>query len=458
MAHVKVDIAVAFFAIGIGVATVVLFGLWPVVSLLRTRLSESAGDRGGGLTRANRRWASLLLAAEVALALVLVVTASLFGESFLRLSSQPLGFEPSNVAVLSTVFTGDPYGGRGASLTGLIERGDTEAFAEAEQALRLSTSTAMTTRVLDHLKRQPGVLDVAGVRDAPFAAAGRDSSISDARDPDRREHRAQWQVVTEGYFTTLRIPILEGRGFLSTDRAGDRAVVVSRELAHAVFNNAALGRELTSGGLRYEIVGVAEDVKQSDYADGPHSTFYTLDRQVYGVSHFVVRMDRSADSALDSLRSVLGTAVPQLVVTRVSSMPDDVARSLDVQKLRATLSSGFGVVALTLAAIGLYAFATRQVIERRREVGLRMALGAQPLRIWAHVVRSALLPVGGGLLVGVVVATGVGRVAQSLLYGVVDELRVFLMASTVLVVVALVAVGGPAAKAAGMDPAATLRG
>jgi putative ABC transport system permease protein len=454
---VAVDLRAIGFGLGLGFSTLLLFGLLPAFALSRTRATEAlaiAGRTAGSRRHLGHRFA---VAAQMALALVLLVGASLLGETMLRLAGQPLGFDPQNLVVVTTTFTGPP------TPPGAIRT--REDRMNINQIMN-AAATARTGSVLERLTPLPGVAAAAGAGAMPFSGILRDTiEITLEGQPDSERHRVARQSVTEGYFDTMRMPIVDGRGFGPSDQYGSHAAVVSEAFARQFFAGDALGRrfshrwgEQPANVSRYEVVGIVPDVKHRSFADEDATIFYHLDRQGGRATHFVVRMAGDAAAMVPSIRRAIHELDPQMVVTDTKTMEQTLAASIDEERFRAAMSVLFGAAALVLAAVGLYGLATRRVAERRHEIGVRVAMGATPGDVRSLVFRDGLAIVFMGLLVGLPGAYAASQATQAFLFGVAPTApHVFGLAVAVLATTALIAMLLPALRASRTDPSVVLR-
>jgi ABC-type antimicrobial peptide transport system permease subunit len=237
--------------------------------------------------------------------------------------------------------------------------------------------------------------------------------------------------------------------------------VVSREFERRHFSDGAVGADFSitaSQTIRWEVVGVVSNVKQRDWSDGDAAVFYGFSQQASGISHFVVKTSGDPSAVLPLMRQVIRDVDPRMVVTGTHTLESLVAEALAAERFRAALSIAFGGAALLLAAVGLYGLSARRAAERTREFGLRVALGASPMDVRRLVLRDAALIVGLGLTVGLPAGWGASQLTQSFLFGVSPTApHVFIGASTVLAVVALVAAFLPARRASRVDPMLALR-
>jgi putative ABC transport system permease protein len=306
---------------------------------------------------------------------------------------------------------------------------------------------------------------VGGASVVPFinAPTKYDLVIGNGTSADRQD--AWRHAVTESYFSTLGIPTLDGRTFTPSDGAGDRVVVVAREFQRRFYPDGAIGkafRQIYGGNdefeARYRIIGVVGDVKRQEYTDDIRPIFYEFDRQVGGITHFIIRTSDDPGAVLPAARAAIADVSRQLVITDTAVLDDRLAGSIAEERFRATLSIVFGGIALLLAAVGLYGLAARRATERRREFGVRVALGARPADVSRLVFRDAAMLTGLGLVVGLPAAWWAAQIAQSMLYGVeATSMRVYATTGGVLSIVALLATALPARRAATADPIEVIR-
>ncbi len=246
---VGVDFQLTALALGLGLATPLFFGLAPALSLVSMRVGQALSESGREATWRRPAAQRAIVVAELALSIVLLVCASLFGETMLRLTSRPLGFDPAGLAVVSINLTRFPGFAQGPA-----ERSTSAAtpFAERLETRDVSTRRLMagwthTAGVLDRLSKLPGVVAVAGVGAAPFITAAPSASIRAYGQSPDEDASVQRQIVTDGYFRTMGLAILRGRGFQLSDREGALVAVVSRELERRFFAGDAVGKRLLQG-------------------------------------------------------------------------------------------------------------------------------------------------------------------------------------------------------------------
>ena len=470
---VHLDARAAGFATLSGLGTLLLFGVGPAVSLARTPVARTLaeGGREGMISRATGQ--RVVVIAQLAFALVLLTAAGLFGESIRRLISQPLGFDPHEVAVITTQFTGGRFGDPariGAAQQRWRAAGPgREDFGKVMGRLGREAANARDDQVFERVRAVPGVVEIAGANAIPFfTTPSRWPIVLDGRPPAER-HDVLRQTVSERYFTLMRIRLLGGRLFNASDRPGDSdAAVVSRQFERQFFPEGALNRgfRVVSGekfelSTPFHVVGVVDDVKRQEFSDDERPTFYSFDRQAGGGAsqvHYIIRGSNDVASLLPSVRQAIAQVSPQLVVTSTALMEERVARSVAEERFRAMLSAAFGLAALTLAAVGLYGVIVRRTADRRREFGVRVALGARPADVGGLVLRDAALLVVSGLLLGLPAAYATAQVTRSLLFGVsASSPYVFALTAGTLAVVAAAASFLPARRASLADPVAALR-
>jgi ABC-type antimicrobial peptide transport system permease subunit len=236
--------------------------------------------------------------------------------------------------------------------------------------------------------------------------------------------------------------------------------IVSRELERRYFGGNATGQRIRFNRMWLDVIGVAPDAKSRQYTDEATPAFYLFSKQMpyIAVGQFVVRTSGDPLSLVAPVRQAIASGDSQLAVTYVDPMRTMMDRSVANERYRATLSSAFGAGALLLAAIGLFGLLTRAVNERRREIGVRMAVGANPRDVVRLVMREGILLVAGGLLAGIPAALISAQLVRSLLFGVgPSDPHIFVGVAVVLMTVAAAAMVVPAVRAVRIDPVSTLR-
>ncbi len=439
---VAVDGGALLFALGASVLTGVIFGLLPAWQVARadvnTTLKASAarGTTSGFAARAQ----SLLIVGQIALTLLILSGATLLMRSLLNLQQTDPGFEPRGVL---TVRLAPPP-------------------AKWDTLLELA---AYYERALDEVRRVPGVASAAVDSSAPlcgislrypFWVQGRPRTDGNADD-------AIFNSVSADFFATLRVPLRAGRLLDARDtETGPKVCVIHPTLAQRLFpGESALGKRIqTLPWLEREyreVVGIVGDVRQENLSDPPPAQIYVPLRQSpWFFATMVIRTSGPAVS-VGSIQAALRRADPTASMT-IRSLEENIALTTTVARLRTTLFGMFGAIALGLSAFGLYASMAFTVNQRRREFGVRMALGASPARILAEVLgragRLALL----GVAVGLVGAVALAQTLRGLLYGVEPADPLVLAALAVfLPAVALLACAHPALRASRLSPVTALQ-
>jgi putative ABC transport system permease protein len=440
--QIKLDRWVLAFTFGVSVLTGVLFGLVPALQASKTDLNEALKEGGRGTVgHARRRFRNALVVVEVALALVLLVGAGLLGKSFLRLLEVKPGFDPHNVIT--------------AQLTLPSAR-----YEKDEQVVQFFTQ--LTERVA----AQPGVEAVGTIDMLPMAGSGGTNTfIIDGRPLARPGvyPEANARTVDPGYFGALRIPVLKGRNFTAQDRAGAPGVCIVNETFARLFfpGEDAVGKILRNpdGTNPFQIVGVVGDIKHWGLDDEAEAYLYAPQLQMpsNGVA-LVVRSSTDTAALMAMIRREVRALDPDQPIFDVKTMNERIAHTTSPARLGSFLLGLFALVALTLAAVGIYGVMAYSVTQRTHELGVRMALGAQPRDVLRLVVQQGMLLVGIGLLIGLAASFALMRWLASKLFQVSPaDPTTFAAVTLLLAAVALVACLVPARRATKVDPMIALR-
>jgi putative ABC transport system permease protein len=456
-AGVSIDWRVALFTVGVSVLTGILFGLIPAFGASRPDLAATmneGGSRSGfGLRQSKAR--SLLIVSEVGLALVLLIGAALFIRTFIALRMVQPGFDAHNVMTLEMALTGERY----AKTAGVA------------QLIHLSR---------ERIQAIPGVEEVSvtnslpldGGFGLPFIVVGRPLTGPSTGG-------AEWKAIAPGYFGALHIPILRGRDFTPQDVGGAPPVVlISDAFAKANWKKGEdpLGQQIIIGkgvGPEFEepartIVGIVGDVHDGslDHPADP-VMMVPLAQMTDGLTQlnsrvapltWIIRSKIDPHQIVPAVTEQLRIASGGFPVAHIRTMDDVVARSTARQDFNMLLLSIFGVSALLLAAIGIYGLMAYSVEQRVREIGIRMALGADRRHIRDMVVWQGMRLAMAGVVLGIGAAFALTRLIASSLYGVKSwDPAVFITVPVVLSVVALAATWIPAARASRLDPMKALR-
>jgi predicted permease len=435
-------------------ATVVIGAVAAVLSSVMPAWSNSAvglgvslrdGAAGSGTARGSSRWRHGLVIAEIAAAVILLTSAALLIQSFNRLSHVDPGVEVDHVlsAALSIPSARYPTdAARATFVRALVTQLDADPAIER---------AALTS----YVPAGGGGFGLGRV----FLAEGRPEP------PQASDVPAQWTVVTPDYFATVGMHVTEGRPFTEQDGATARPVIiVSASFARAMFpGQSAIGRRVRSWrdeNVLREIVGVVNDVKYSGLADRDRSVVYVPHRQnSWGALLVVVRARRGDPSALAGpVRAAVRTLDPTLAVSSLRSLADSARRSVADRRYATLLLSILAAVALGLSALGIYGVMSHAFALRRREMGIRLALGAGRGHVYALVLRHGLALAVTGLGIGIAGAAAATRLLDSLLFNTpATDRSAWLGMVAVVTGVATLACLLPARRAASADPTASLR-
>ncbi len=441
---IRIDARVLAYALGVSLLTGLLFGLAPALGAVRPDLAGSLkqGGRGSGAA-AGGRLRSLLLVSEVALAFVLLAGAGLMIRSIFELRQNNPGFDPANVLSIDVPLTDPKY-------TGAPRRVFYRQLLSRVQSLPGVKSAALAL-TLPVMPPAWGTAFIVEGRPVPPRAALPFSIL----DP-----------VSPGYFQTMRIPVLKGRGFQESDNERATLVIIIGEaLARRAFpNQDPIGKRIKLGWPEdpapwREIVGVAGDVKQSGLdADVELQSYLPLEQETQPYVRLIARTTTSPLGLASAVRAEIHSLDGNLPVFAVTSMEQYLNDWLAPRRFTLLLLSMFAGLALLLAGVGIYGVMAYSVTQRTQEIGVRMALGAQPGHVLGLVLRQAMALTAAGLAIGVVVAVALTRVMSRLLFGISSsDPATFAGVSLVLLVVALAACYLPARRATKVDPIIALR-
>ncbi len=442
---IRLDLPVMAFSLLLAIVAALLAGLVPAFQASRTDVVEHLreGGREGG-TAANRRTRSLLVAAEVALAFVLLAGAGLLLRTLWSMQQVDRGFRPEGVAIATVSVPSALYAGP-ADVRGFYAR-----LLERVRALPGVESAGAATGVLLPLLANSGIYTIEGKPLPP---------------PEERVEYPR-EIVSPGYFETLGYALVSGRTFTEQDHAdAPIAVVVNETLARSAWpGQDPVGRRLRPGGERstapwMTVVGVVRDVRRGDLRGSVRPEVYNCSLQVTPRTQMlVVRTRQDAASILPSIRSAVREVNPQVPVFNAGLLAEEFSETLTSPRFRAVLLAGFALIALALATVGIYGVTAHAVSQRTHEVGIRMALGARAPDVVSMMVRQHLWPALAGLAVGIVTALALSRSVSGLIYGVrpTDPLT-FLLMAVALIAVAAGACWIPARRATRVDPVIALR-
>ncbi len=428
---------------GLSVTTLIglAFGVIPALQAARSDPNRDLQRESRRSTGGHRRTRSALVVAEVALALVLLVSSGLLLRSLGRLFAVTAGFDASQLLTMQIQTSGSRFDDD--SVTNRF-------FAQALEAVR--EAPGVTAAALTSQLPLSGDDDVYGVHFDPAP-------------PDEVEYQDTFRyAVSPGYFETMRIPVLRGRSLEERDRAGAPLVaVVSESMARRRLpGRDPLGQRIRIGsGPLYTIVGMVGDVKQRSLALPEADAVYTtVDQWRFAdrAPSLVVRARGDAPALAPAIRAAVWSVDKDQPIVRVATMDDLVAASGAQRRFALTVFGVFAVAALVLAAAGIYGVLSASVAERTREIGVRAALGASRGKILGLVMRQGMTLTAVGIVLGVVGAAAASDAIAALLFGVsrLDPVT-YVVVVALLVVVAMVACGVPAWRAARVDLVSTLR-
>ena len=440
------DARVLGFTMAVAVLTALIFGLTPALRATRIRLNEvlKEGARGASQS-ANRMWlGKAIVAGQMALSLVLLTGAVLFAGTMRECLRADLGFEPQSV---------------------LAAKIDVEkAGVPKDQRERLMS------RILDRLRAAPGVTSAAQTLVTPISGVGWNNMVApDGYEPKSREDAMMYfNAVSPGYFSTMRTQLLMGRDFGPGDTIDSPKVIVIDEASARRYwgVESPIGKILRVGGPgraepeAFQVVGVVRPIKYRAITEAPSANGYlpASQRQDFGgVVYFVARSHGAASAITEPVREAITAVNSQLSIT-FRELEAQVSESISQQRLVAMLSLAFAGLALLLSVVGLYGVTSYTAARRRGEIGIRIALGAKPGAVVGLMVRDLAIVFAIGLAVGWAASLSLGRMIESLLFGVEPgDPRLLGLAALVLAAVSALAAYIPARRASKLPPIAVLR-
>ena len=442
--EVGIEGRVLAFTCFVALLTGVFFGLAPALRASRVDLNDvlKEGGRSGASGRGGHRTRKLLVVSEIALSLLLLIGAGLLIRSYQRVWYAYPGFDSHNVLSLRLSLPVVKYP-------------------------KPESITPFFRRVVDRLREVPEVESVATTYSLPM------STVALAWEPIEIEGYVSKEaqeliisnvrIVSHDYFRTMRIPLLKGRYFDEHDTKGaPETVIVDETLAERFWpNEDPIGKRLQRGGSASwrTVVGVISDAKQySSEKEPPIAVYYPSEQSVARNMFLVIRTTRDPAGLTSTITQEIQSLDPEMPVFDVSTMDQRLHDSLARRRFSMFLLGVFAVIASFLAAIGIYGVMAYSVNERTHEIGIRLALGAQPANVLRLVIRQALALTSLGIAIGLTGAFALTRVMSSLLYGVsATDGFTFVITPLVLGMVALLASYIPARRAARVDPMIALR-
>jgi putative ABC transport system permease protein len=439
----QLDPVVLAVTFGVSVVTALLFGLAPAMQLASRKLGDALRQGASGVVRGSMgpRLRRLLVAAQVAISVVLLVSAGLLIRSFIHLQNVELGFDEENLFSAELALPRTKY--------------QTQASRDV-----------LVEQLLDRIRSSPGVAAVTRVFLAPPYALATGLPPVEIRGFPRSETQAQaagWSnYIGPDYFSTLGIRLIEGRTFTADEMGGSAAIIVTRAFAqHFWPDGGAVGAEIKWGDLDWmTVVGVADNVGSLTRSRDTPGYYWPL--QPTGSARaplrLVVRAAEDPAVAIASVRGAVRALDPEIAVANLLLTETALASTIDAPRFNMALLTAFAVIALVLAAVGLAAVIGYEVTERTHEIGIRMALGARTENVRRLAMRHGLTPAFVGVFCGVIGALAATRLIASMLHGIAprDPLT-FAGVVALLVLVALGASWLPATRATRVDPITALR-
>jgi predicted permease len=431
------------FAAAISVVTGIIFGLAPAWQATRVQMSPSLKDSGQSVPHRRRGLAGkTIVTVQVALSMLLVVGAGLFVRTLMQLGRTPLGFQPHNLLLFNVELP--------------------------EKVYPKATSTLLLQRLEERLSSVPGVQNVTLTREPLISGSASNSTFI----PEGQQRKAEGNpsalvnLVGGHFFETFGIRIVAGRGFDASDTQTSRKVaVVNESLAKTFYPNLnPIGRTFETGGhhpVTIQIVGVCGDAKYYRLRKNVEPTYYSPYWQQDGGIHyatFAISTKLDGQGVLPSLRDAIRQIDLNLPMLDLRTQDEQVAASVRQERIFATLTSAFGVLALVLACVGIYGIMAYSVANRRNEIGIRLALGALPGQVRGMILRESTGLALVGIAIGMGAALGFTRLVKSMLYGIEPwDPTTLAVGVLILLAVALAASWIPARRAAGVEPMEALR-
>jgi predicted permease len=435
------DVRVLLAALLISTITGIAFGLAPALRLSRLAPARSLHDGGrGGADVTRLKLQRTFVAVQMALSVVLLVGATMAATSFTRLTTQDPGFTSSDVTLFRLAMRGARY---------------------EDDARRIQVIETFE----EQMRAVPGVESIGAASHVPIAdccskfgltVEGEVRGIS-------HERMVTGNVVTPDFFRTLGIQFVSGRPFAPSDRQGaPRVVIINETFARQFFpGREPLGRTVFEGSNETTVIGVVRDVKQTTFMDAPEPQFYQAQSQAaWDALTFVLRVRDGVQTApiITEARRIMRGIDPLMPIYRTTRLDRVIENALLSQRTFRTLLQGFALIALVLAAAGMYGVTSYYVAQRIPELGIRLALGAQPGSLMNLVLRQGMVLALIGAFAGLSGAAAAARALSTMLYGVQpDEPTLYLVGVLLLAVTSLAACLGPALRALRVEPLVALR-
>jgi len=445
--EISMDLKVLGFTFLVSVATGLIFGLAPAVQAARFNQIDTLkeGGRDAATGGGGKRLRSVLVTAEVAISLVLLIGAGLLINSFLRLRNVDPGFRAENLLTMKIVLPDTKYE-------------------------RRAQRSAFYTDLIQRVQSLAGVKSVAVTTNLPLYRQGNSISIGIEGQPDPppgQERIVVTRIISPRYFETMSIPVLRGRELSEQDTdKTPRVVVVSETMARRYWpGEDVVGKRISVGKITkpedwLQVIGVVKDVRQFELTADPKPQMYLPYRQFgfFDARDLVVKTDVDPASLAATVRKAVWEIDKDQPVSNIQTMENILADSIARQRFSMLLLAIFAAVALVLAGVGIYGVMSYSVAQRTREIGIRMALGAQTGAVLKLAVGYGMKLVLAGLVIGLIAAFALTRVMATLLFGVTaTDPATFTLISLLLIAVAVVASYVPARRATKVNPIIALR-
>jgi predicted permease len=444
----SVDWRVLAYTFALSVGAGLLFGIVPAWAASRPMLSNALKGEDP-LARPGRRLTlrNILIVGQIAMCVVLLTATGLFLRSLQQAANIDIGFRSNGIISLQV----DP---------------------------RVNGYTAERTvqflhQLRDKAAAQPGVLSVVITDTVPLSGGGRSDGFralvqpkSGSKAPERSAPSVELYMVTPGYFEALGIPRLAGRDFTNeTATAGPKAAIVNQAFAQSIFGaENPIGQSVEGGGITYQIIGVVGNIKSRSIGEETRPVlFRSLDQTVAYDPAFMgytvlIRSDANPAQIVGAVRNQIRALDPAIAVYNIQTMQEHLRDAFFLPRLAATLFGVFGAIGLTLAAVGLYGVMSYSVSRRTREIGIRMALGAQAGQVQRLIVRQGMILAAIAVMLGIPAAFALAKLFTSVLYGIHNnDPATFTVVPLFLAAVALLACWLPARRAARVNPQIVLR-
>ena len=433
--EISIDARVLLFVLGVSILTGMLAGTLPALRAGRSDLNEALKEGGRSDVAIAIGTRRLLIVCEVALSLVLLMGAGVMVQSLLALRHGDTGFDPNNVLAMDVRLLGTRYS----------TPPQRSSFFDA---------------ALQRIRALPGVEAAGTIDDLPLRAGSAQALNPEAYPPQRDKVAVQVRQITPGYLRAMRIPVLRGRDIVESDA---EVLLVSQDAAKLYWGtDDPIGRRATLPALSQtvlrQVVGIVGDVKQRNLIEGSTPTVYFYTREPYGRATFTIRTSVPPATLAQPAVAAIHAIDPEQPVADIRTMVQVLDRGLTSQRFSALVLGVFAGVALLLAAVGIYSVLSYIVRGRRREIGIRTALGAQTADVLRLVIVEGMSPTLVGIAAGTIGALASARVMKTLVFGVSasDPLTLAAVGAT-LALVALMASLVPAYRAVRLDPVKVLR-